>query len=172
MTPYSMYCIPSKSSPNAIMISTLAVMVKTKGSSVKKLAICLRLKIMHNVIKIWTSTAITVITLNYFFANFGLFAPISLPIRAQKASCIPIGIIKTKVLMLSEITTAACSLTPIFPDKNTMISNDHHSAQSITVAGTESLKYSSHPLNDSIVGKNTHSRIFGIKQVLAVIMKN
>ena len=98
ITPYSTYCIPSKSCSNAVMISTFAVIARTKGSYVKRLAICLRLKIMHNVIDIWTNTAITVITLHCFFANFGLFAPISLPIRAQKASCIPIGIIKINVL--------------------------------------------------------------------------
>ena len=53
-----------------------------------------------------------------------------------------------------------------------MISNAHHSAQSITVEGIDNFRYAPHPLNDSSDGSKMHSRILYIKHVIAVITTN
>ena len=108
-------------------------------------------------INTWIRDAIVEITLQYFLASLGLFAPISLPTRALVASCIPIGNMKSYASILKAMIKAACSMTPRIPAKTTVISNAHISAQNITVAGIDNLKYSYHPVKDSSVGKNTHS---------------
>ena len=53
-----------------------------------------------------------------------------------------------------------------------MISNAHHSAQSITVEGIDNFRYDPHPMNDSSDGNNMHSRILYIKHVMLVITMN
>ena len=58
------------------------------------------------------------------------------------------------------------------PDKITSISKDHHSAQIITVAGIERVKYCPQSLNESRVGRKIAYRISSMHHALIVMIKS
>lgn len=75
------------------------------------------------------------------FARGTLLAPMQLPTRVIVAYWTPSGTIQGIVFKDATSTWDACSGTPNVPERTTRISKAHHSAQTITVEGSEISRY-------------------------------
>ena len=85
-------------------------------------------------------------------ASGALLAPMQFPTMPQDAFEIPLGNIKSRAQIENKMTWAAYSSTPRVPAISARISRLHHSAQIMTVDGSEIFRYSPQPLRDSLFG--------------------